>query len=321
MPISFTCPHCGTQMEIDESYAGQTGPCAICAKEITIPQLGATGPATPQPTKTGARKRVSEADQARMPLSTIMLILGFSFAGLAGLAICGGGVASVAVPAIKQARRDTQNQASRDNLKRIAAAMDAYYSTYDAYPPAVTTDAKGKPMHSWRVLLLPFLGHSEIYSRYNLNVPWDDPMNMQLVSEMPNVYRSFDETGNGFFDTRFVVIRGKETLFPDGGGVTKDDIKDEYESLLLVVEKNGPGVNWMQPDDLILNRDSLLIENDPENAATLTSSLTGNAVMADGEAFLLPDMTSQQLMRDMATRKGQEEVHTELHDLLNEPQY
>lgn len=308
-------------MEIDESYAGQSGPCAVCAKTITIPQLGATGPATAQTAKRSSRPQMSEADQARMPLSTIMLILGFSFAGLACLAICGGGVASVAVPAIKQARRNTQNEASRDNLKRIAEAMDAYYATYDAYPPAVTTDAKGKPMHSWRVLLLPFLGHSDIYSRYNLSVPWDDPMNMQIVGEMPNVYRSFGDPDSGFYDTRFVVIRGKETLFPDGGGVTKDDIQDEQESLLLVVEKNGPGISWIQPEDLILNRDSLLIENDPANAATLTSSLTGNVVMADGEVFLLPDITSQQLMRDMATRKGQEEVYTELHELLSEPQY
>lgn len=306
-------------MEIDERYAGQTGPCAICAKSITVPQLGT--PEAPIGAVPANPKRPNPADQARMPLATIMLILGFSFGGLAVLAICGGGVASVAIPAIKQARRNTQNEASRDNLRRIAEAMDAYYATYDAYPPAFTTDAKGQPQHSWRVLLLPFLGHSDIYSRYNLNLPWDDPVNMQIMYEMPNVYRSFDDQINAFNETRFVVIKGKGTLFPDGGGVTKDDIKDEKESLLLVVEKNGPGINWMQPEDLTLNRDSLLIENDPDNAGTLSNSLTGNVVMADGETFLLPDSTSQQLMRDMSTRKGQEDVYTELQELLTEPAY
>ncbi|TWT31783.1 DUF1559 family PulG-like putative transporter [Blastopirellula retiformator] len=307
-------------MEIDESYAGQSGPCAICAKTITIPQLAATGPTVAQVVKPGARRRPAETDQARMPLSTIMMILGFSFAGLACLAICGGGVASVAVPAIRQARRNTQNEASRDNLKRIAEAMNAYHDTYGAFPPAVTTDDKGKPMHSWRVLLLPFLGHSDIYSRYNLSLPWDDPTNMQLVYEMPSVYRSFDDSSSGgYYDTRFVVIRGKQTLFPDDGGVSRGDVADDPDSVLLVVEKNGTGVNWIEPTDLLLNRDSLLIENDPENAATLPNSLTGNVVMQGGDVFLLPDYTSQQLMHDMSTRDGREEVYTELQDLLTTP--
>lgn len=305
-------------MEIDESYAGQAGPCAICAKMITIPQLG-----TPQAPigVTPIKKRPAETDQSRMPLGTIMLILGFSFGGLAVLAVCGGGVASVAVPAIREARRATQNEASRDNLRRIADAMESYYATYNAYPPAFTTDAKGQPQHSWRVLLLPFLGHSDLYSRYNLNLPWDDPVNMQILYEMPSVYRSFDDHDNAFNETRFVVIKGKETLFPDGGGISKKDVKDEMETLLLVVEKNGPGINWMEPEDLTLNRDSLLIENDPDKAGTLPNSLTGNVVMADGQTFLLPDVTTQQMMRDMATRKGQEDVRDELQELLTEPSY
>ncbi|UUO08420.1 DUF1559 domain-containing protein [Blastopirellula sp. J2-11] len=307
-------------MEIDESYAGQTGPCAICAKAITIPHLGTAGApvgnspfAAPQP--------VSSADQSRMPLATIMLILGFSFAGLAILAICGGGVASVAVPAIQNARRTAQNQASHDNLKRIAEAMNSYHATYGAYPPAFTSDAQGQPQHSWRVLLLPFLGHQDIYSRYNMKLAWDDPQNLTILSEMPSVYRSFDDPLNTFFETRFVVIKGKETLFPDGGGVSQKDVKDDFETLLMVVEKNGPGISWTKPEDLTLNRDSLLIENDPENAATLNNSLTGNVVMADGEVFLLPDITKQNLMRDMATRSGDEEVYNELQLILSEPQY
>ena len=32
-----------------------------------------------------------------------------------------------------------------------------YESVYHTLPPAYLTDAEGKPMHSWRVLILPYL--------------------------------------------------------------------------------------------------------------------------------------------------------------------
>jgi hypothetical protein len=39
-------------------------------------------------------------------------------------------------------------------LKGIAIAMHNYHETYKSFPPAYVPDANGKPMHSWRVLLL-----------------------------------------------------------------------------------------------------------------------------------------------------------------------
>ena len=41
MPISFTCPHCGTQSEVADQYAGQSGPCKSCGNTITIPHAAA----------------------------------------------------------------------------------------------------------------------------------------------------------------------------------------------------------------------------------------------------------------------------------------
>jgi hypothetical protein len=48
MPIAFTCPHCGRQTNVPEEYAGQSGPCAECGREITVPPLARpAGPGTP----------------------------------------------------------------------------------------------------------------------------------------------------------------------------------------------------------------------------------------------------------------------------------
>jgi hypothetical protein len=44
-----------------------------------------------------------------------------------------------------------------NHLKQIGLALHNYYSVYGVFPPAYVADESGKPMHSWRVLILPFL--------------------------------------------------------------------------------------------------------------------------------------------------------------------
>ena len=44
-----------------------------------------------------------------------------------------------------------------NNLKQIAAALQAYHQANGCFPPAYIADKSGKPMHSWRVLILPYL--------------------------------------------------------------------------------------------------------------------------------------------------------------------
>ena len=44
-----------------------------------------------------------------------------------------------------------------DNLKQIALALNNYEQEYNALPPAYTVDADGRPLHSWRTLILPYL--------------------------------------------------------------------------------------------------------------------------------------------------------------------
>ena len=44
-----------------------------------------------------------------------------------------------------------------NNLKQIALALHNYEQAYKALPPAYTVDAEGRPLHSWRTLILPYL--------------------------------------------------------------------------------------------------------------------------------------------------------------------
>ena len=37
MPIQVTCPGCLKRFQVNEKFAGKTGPCPSCSKQITIP--------------------------------------------------------------------------------------------------------------------------------------------------------------------------------------------------------------------------------------------------------------------------------------------
>src|ERR1700761_2260667 len=64
--------------------------------------------------------------------------------------------------------RRTPREAARrhqcmDNLRQIALGLKTYADEHSAFPPAYTIDAHGKPLHSWRTLILPYIGQAELF--------------------------------------------------------------------------------------------------------------------------------------------------------------
>src|SRR5215471_19822219 len=47
-----------------------------------------------------------------------------------------------------------------NNLREVVNALQTYAAAKDHFPPPFTTDADGKPLHSWRTLILPYMDQS-----------------------------------------------------------------------------------------------------------------------------------------------------------------
>ena len=47
-------------------------------------------------------------------------------------------------------------------MKQIGVALHNYHDAHGCFPPAYIADANGRPMHSWRILLLAFLSESAL---------------------------------------------------------------------------------------------------------------------------------------------------------------
>src|SRR5215469_5447541 len=138
----------------------------------------------------------------------------------------------------------------RNNLKQIGLGLQNYADVYQCFPPAYVADKDGRPMHSWRVLILPYIEQKALYSQYDFDEPWDGPHNRLLASKMPACYHCEKDGPSAGTATSYVAISGAETLLSDGACSSFADVKDGTSTTLAVVEVASSGINWMEPRDL-----------------------------------------------------------------------
>jgi len=239
MPIPFTCPHCGAQTQVDERYAGQTGPCARCGKEITVPG----GPALTEATY---------APPASKKSSSVPILVGVLAAVVLGGVCIVGILMALLFPAVQAAREAARRSQCANNLKQIGLAMHNYNDAYGSFPPAYIADENGKPMHSWRVLLLPYLEQTALYGQYNFDEPWNGPNNSRLAATVVPIY-GCPSQGAPISNTSYVVVLGPNTIFRDDQPARLQDITDGTSNTILVIDAANTGINWLEPRDLDMN--------------------------------------------------------------------
>jgi hypothetical protein len=203
---------------------------------------------------------------------------------------------------------------SAHSLQNIGVAMHEYHARHGRLPPAVVRDKDGRPLYSWRVLLLPYLGDGDdVYRRFRLDEPWDSPHNKPLAEETPRCYRpalgAIDPPGL----TRYQVLVGPGTAF-ERPGLTWDDFPDGRDQTLLVVEAAEP-VPWSKPADLVYEPDGPLPKlgagfTKPTHFLCYTVCRTEgfNAAFAGGGTRFLRSGASEQALRAVITRNGGEKV-------------
>jgi len=292
MPISFTCPHCGLQTNVSDEYAGQTGPCAGCGKTITVPPTAAT-PIYSAP-----------ARRSHGPLVMVLVVVAI----LGAFLMCVGFMAALLLPAVGSARGAARRMQCINNLKQIGLAMHNYHSTFDCFPPAYVADENGKPMHSWRVLLLPYLEAQWLYDQYDFDEPWDGPNNSSLADFMPEVYRCPSDSGPNASDTSYMMIVGPEAISNGSKTTRLAQVKDGSSNTIMVVEVANSGTGWMEPSDLKADRISFKI-NDGTPQGIRSNHPGGACVLfCDGSVQFLSDGTDPEHIAGMASIAGGEDV-------------
>jgi hypothetical protein len=196
---------------------------------------------------------------------------------------------------LQRGQADANKVRSQTNLGVLARAMTSYHDKLDRLIQAARYGKDRRPLLSWRVFLLPFLGQIDLFNEFNLDEPWDGPHNRRLLDRMPYVFRSPTDTSLKPTTTYYQVFVGKGTLFEDRAGLAVTRIPKGADKTLLIVE-GGQAVPWTKPQDL---------EYDPARPLPKLGGAFGDgccAVLLDGKPRWLPRTIDEKALRALISR-------------------
>jgi hypothetical protein len=225
-------------------------------------------------------------------------------------------IAWLLLPATRSGESPTRARCA-SSLQAIATAMYHYHDHYGCFPPAYVADADGRPMHSWRVLLLPFLDGQALYDRYRFDEPWDSPHNLALARDVPrgenrsySIYHCATDRDSDKWDTSYVMVVGPQTISDGPNSITYNDFPDGASTTIIVAEMSDSGISWMEPRDLKFDEMSFKI-NDPDRVG-IRSKHSGVVMVAtgDGSVHTIPADIDPKILKALLTRNGGEQVTT-----------
>lgn len=139
------------------------------------------------------------------------------------------------------------------NFKVITLALLNYEADHGCFPPAYMADENGKPMHSWRVLILPYIERQDLYDAYRFDEPWDGPNNRKLHNVVIDLFKCPGDTE--YRDqptTSYVAVVGPHVAWAGERGRKWEEFSDGSQDTILLVETANSGIHWMEPRDLVV---------------------------------------------------------------------
>ena len=226
---------------------------------------------------------------------------------------------------LARARKAAELEQSVNHLKLMGLALHNFHSAYGNFPPAIVYGPDGKPWHSWRVLILPFVEETPTYNQYDFTQPWDSPKNRALIEKMPAVYRdpiNGETTGS---DTHYAALVGEKTLFSPQGSTIQiangsasdslfkgrriNEITDGTSNTIAIVPVDpARKIPWTKPEDIPVGDDFPGLGR-PGGIFTPTR-MDGAGVVpvlfVDGSVRSLSNKTDVATIRALATINGGE---------------
>lgn len=189
-------------------------------------------------------------------LATTKNHAGFTLVELLVVIAIIGVLVSLLLPAIQESREAARRVECINHLRQIGIGMSLYHDRNEVLPPAVTDDWGGSTqLHTWGVLLLPFVEQTPLFDRYDFPAGQDAAVNRPVVSTPLTLYRcpSSDDTyyeGDGHYAQGDYAASSGVQPAENGGAmfpksrVAYRDITDGLSNTLLVGELYYHNLGW-----------------------------------------------------------------------------
>jgi hypothetical protein len=203
-----------------------------------------------------------------------------------------------------------------NRMHQLGLALHNYQEANNGrFPPAYIADKTGKPIQSWRTLLLPYMEYDALYKSLDLTHPWDAPKNKAKAAfSLKEFVCPSDPTSDahGAMQTNYFAVVGPNAAWSGGKPRKLADFGNQASRTIMLVEVADSGVAWAEPKDFSL--DALGIVDG--NSRTLSMSSNHRPVeeffytydcasgvvvaMADGSVtFLRTDNLSPEKLRQI----------------------
>jgi Protein of unknown function (DUF1559) len=274
-------------MQVDERFAGQTGPCASCGETITIGGSSSVTPTAGQSSGSGSS------------IGWVIGLVASVVAAFGCLALLG---AALLLPAISSARTSARNAQSANNLKQIAIALHNYHDVYQSFPPAYVADSEGKPLYSWRVLILPFLEQTPLYEQFDKTKAWDAPENLAISGMMISTFKSPNSTAPTLNGTNYYCVIGPRTIFPGSTGTNMASIRDGTSNTLMILESEEiSATSWAAPIEFDITKQPLMFGTGVGQIQPIQPGGI-HVMLADGSVRFMPIAQANALLPAMIDR-------------------
>jgi len=225
----------------------------------------------------------------------------------------------IGILSVQPATEGARRMQCSNNLKQIALAFHNYHDAYKCFPPAYTVDENGKPLQSWRVLILPFMEQGQLYEQIRLDEPCDSEYNRQFHDKYISVFycptsTSLNGIANYFLPKEEVdekcyysIVLGQETPFIGSKPTNLGDISDGTPNTILVVERLLP-VCWMDPNNEIgfYAACSGVNRNFHGIGSNHVKKGGANVAAADGSVTFISNTINPETLRALLTKSGGE---------------
>ncbi|WP_417377796.1 DUF1559 domain-containing protein [Gimesia sp.] len=324
MTINFQCKQCGKNYKVSDDKAGKKVKCRQCDASVRIPELEVDdfsedweepeyeaparrrkSSASRNQSKSKSRKKTATGSNQTLLIAggaVALILIGGGLFFMLSSSKSGGGLFKsitdkVDVVVNSQLDKSGSNAGSRsaasdiDNMKKIGRAFHNFHDSFTRFPPADAHLVDGKPLLSWRVHMLPFLGQKTLYQRFNLDEAWDSPHNSALLNQMPDIYQAEGVNQAGY--TPIMTFSGEGTPFTGGRGPQIRKFTDGATNVILCVLAGADkAVPWTQPVDLPFN------QANPVSVLGQTSRGAFLCIMADGSIKKIPAGIAPQTLKN-----------------------